>query len=720
MHYLDTPKRRSVPSRRIVGVTVIAAGLTIWDRQEETIASYRREMTNLGTVLAEQTARSMQAVDLVVKEVQAKVAAAGAVNPEEFKRVMGTEAIHRFLVSRQESLPQADSIGLIGPDGMLINGARNWPVPLIDLSDRDYFTHFRDHNDAGLFIGEPRPNRLTGAWTFFVGRRVNGPHGEFLGVLIALIEVRYFEEFYKAINPQGGSISIWRADGTMIARYPHVENMMGQKLASESPWYDMVTQGGGSYRTPGYVDGMARVVSVHPLQDYPLVVTVTISEDAALADWQQQSILIAVAAVCTAIGFAGLFWALAARSRKLERQTMELAMAADALRESEARFRDFACTSSDWFWETDERHRFTYVSDELRLFGQDPRVAIGRTRSELATDRQDDIARWVEHYAALDRHEPFRNFVYARRIGAGSECIVSVSGNPIFDEAGRFLGYRGTARDVTEEICTERGLREAKSAAEAANRAKSQFLANMSHELRTPLNAILGFSEILAQQLAGPLHAKQAEYVDMIYRSGRHLHDIINDILDLAKVDAGKLDLNPKDGIDPCAIVNACVALIKERASAGGLQLSVNIDPALPSIVADAMRLKQILLNLLSNAVKFTEPDGSIVITVRQPGLDTIAFEVRDTGVGMSEAEINIALEPFGQVDAGIARRHEGTGLGLPLARRLAELHGGSLRIESRKGHGTTATLTLPVGSTSPDISTAVPVIALSPEANAA
>jgi PAS domain S-box-containing protein len=726
MHHPDPPKSRSVPSRRIslagvilVAVTVIAAGLTVADRRDDSIASYRREITNLGIVLAEQTARSMQAVDLVVKEVQAQVAAAGADNPEEFRRVMGTEAVHHFLVTRQESLPQAESIGLIGADGMLMNGARQWPVPRIDLSDRDYFTHFRDHNDAGLFIGAPRPNRLTGVWTFFVGRRVDGPHGEFLGVLIAPIEVRYFEEFYKAIDPQGGSIAIWRRDGALIARYPHAESMMGEKLPSASPWYEMVAKGGGTYQTPGYVDRMARIVSVHPLHDYPLVVSVTISEDAVLADWRRQSILITIAAVCTAVGFAVLFWALASRSRKLEQQTAELTNAADALRDSEARFRDFARTSSDWFWETDEQHRFTYVSDEIRLFGQDPRDRIGRTRSELATDREDATRRWDEHYAALDRHEPFRNFVYGRKIGAGPERVVSVSGNPVFDGSGRFLGYRGTARDVTEEIRIERGLRAAKSAAEAANRAKSQFLANMSHELRTPLNAILGFSEILAQRLAGPINAKQAEYVDMIYRSGKHLHDIINDVLDLAKVDAGKLDLNLDDGIDPCAIVNACVALIRERANAGELQLTVDVDPTLPLIVADAMRLKQILLNLLSNAVKFTEPGGSIVITVHQPVPDSVAFEVRDTGVGMSKAEIKIALEPFGQVDAGIARRHEGTGLGLPLARRLAELHGGSLHIESRKGHGTTATLTLPVGSLLPDTSTATPGVALSLRANA-
>ncbi len=145
--------------------------------------------------------------------------------------------------------------------------------------------------------------------------------------------------------------------------------------------------------------------------------------------------------------------------------------------------------------------------------------------------------------------------------------------------------------------------------------------------------------------------------------------------------------------------MNGCVALMKERANTGELRLSVDVAPELPPIVADAMRLKQILLNLLSNAVKFTEPGGSVVIAVRQPGPDTIAFEVRDTGIGMTEAEIKIALEPFGQVDAGFSRRQEGTGLGLPLASRMAELHGGSFHIDSRKGHGTTVTLTLPVRS---------------------
>jgi signal transduction histidine kinase len=277
----------------------------------------------------------------------------------------------------------------------------------------------------------------------------------------------------------------------------------------------------------------------------------------------------------------------------------------------------------------------------------------------------------------------------------GQQQTVSTSGRPFFDGDGRFLGYRGTGRDITAEFDAQQRLEEAKLAAEEANSAKSQFLANVSHELRTPLNAIIGFAEMMELGMVGALDPRQTENVHIIRLSGEHLHRVINDILDLAKVDAGKLDLYPECNVDPRAIVDACVALVKERVKEGRLSLSVELDPGLPLIVADTLRLKQILLNLLSNAIKFTDAGGSVVIAVR--ALDgEITFGVRDTGAGMTADEIEIASEPFGQVDGGLGRRHEGTGLGLPLARRLAELHGGRLDIESEKSRGTTVTVTLP------------------------
>jgi signal transduction histidine kinase len=185
------------------------------------------------------------------------------------------------------------------------------------------------------------------------------------------------------------------------------------------------------------------------------------------------------------------------------------------------------------------------------------------------------------------------------------------------------------------------------------------------------------------------------------------LLNIINDILDLAHVDSGKFELHEESGVDPRRIIDACVCLMRDRANGAALCLSTEIEDDLPPLVADPTRLKQILLNLISNAIKFTKPSGSVLVIGRQATDGGVVFEVRDTGLGMTPDEIEIALEPFGQVDAGLAREHEGTGLGLPLARRLAELHGGSLHIDSEKGRGTSVTVMLPVSRVVADMAAA-------------
>jgi len=228
-----------------------------------------------------------------------------------------------------------------------------------------------------------------------------------------------------------------------------------------------------------------------------------------------------------------------------------------------------------------------------------------------------------------------------------------------------------------------------------ASRSKSEFLANMSHELRTPLNAIIGFSDIIAGQMTmSP--AKITEYAGLINGAGRHLLDVISDILDVAKIESGTFALD-LEGVALRDVVVSAVSLVEHRVAEKQQALAVVIPDRLPRVRADARRLKQILINLLSNAYKFTPARGHITVAAALVDSRYIAVTVRDTGTGMNAEQVELALKPFGQVRSGHTRAHEGTGLGLPIAKALIEQHGGRMWVDSAEGRGTTVAFTLPI-----------------------
>ena len=268
---------------------------------------------------------------------------------------------------------------------------------------------------------------------------------------------------------------------------------------------------------------------------------------------------------------------------------------------------------------------------------------------------------------------------------------IEVDSRPLADG-----GSVSSFTDITERENAGIALRQAKEMAELADRAKSQFLANMSHELRTPLNAIIGFAEIMTDKLFGPLgDARYEEYALDIRESGRHLLTLINDILDLSKIEARQANLR-EEQVDIGEVFTSCGRLVAERAQRGTIELDIQSADGIPAIWADRIKLKQILLNLLSNAIKFTPPGGKVTLSAVRLGNRDVAITVVDTGIGMRAQDIPIALQPFRQIESTLARRHEGTGLGLPLTKAIVEMHGGTLTVQSVPGKGTTVTATMP------------------------
>jgi len=245
---------------------------------------------------------------------------------------------------------------------------------------------------------------------------------------------------------------------------------------------------------------------------------------------------------------------------------------------------------------------------------------------------------------------------------------------------------------------TNRVIEEKNIQLEHASRAKSEFLANMSHELRTPLNAILGFSEALKDGLVGNLAADQKEYIGDIFHSGTHLLALINDILDLAKVESGKMELE-LEATDLTALLKNSVSILKERAFSHRVRLELDAE-AIESVLVDQRKFKQIVFNLLSNAIKFTPEGGKVNVRMarcKKGDQDYIELAVIDTGIGMDKQSLNRLFQPFVQLDSGLTRRYEGSGLGLAIVKQLVELHGGSINVTSEPGHGSTFTAWLPL-----------------------
>ena len=559
-------RRIIIAGALLIVITIVGAGLSVWDLHDNAIDASRQDMANLGIVLAEELSRSMESVDLVLGEATQRIAHSGAATPDEFRREMASEATHDFLINRLQALPQSSALFLTDATGVQINSSNFWPVPPANLADRSFFLEAEKADPLALVISAPSKSWTTGQWTLFTSRRVESRAGVFLGTVHAMIELRYFENFYSTISmPWQASVTIARTDGMLLFRHPAIDNILGTYLPKELEWYRLVAQGGGTYETSSYLDGIRREISVNPVRDYPLVVSVTLPQHTALAGWRRQALFIVVGTACAVIVFAILFSSLAIQFWRIERSKQAL------------------------------------------------------SRALTTTER--------------------------------------------------------------------------------ANRAKSDFLGRMSHELRTPLNAIIGFSEVIIAQIFGPVGSpKYKEYAEDILRSGLFLHDLIGDMLDMVKIEAGHRNLQ-RETFDFAGDIGEALRMLQPRAEKGEVKLDQEMLDAPTSIVADRRAFKQIVLNLIGNAVKFTPSGGTVTVRLSSSG-DDVLMQVIDTGVGISAENLEKLGTPFFRVENNPHQAStDGTGLGVALTKSLIELHGWRLGFASELGRGTTATITMPGAS---------------------
>lgn len=382
----------------------------------------------------------------------------------------------------------------------------------------------------------------------------------------------------------------------------------------------------------------------------------------------------------------------AERNRKLEASNLELKKLFNAVEQS-----------SEAILITDIKGRIQYVNPAFTaISGYMREEALGKTPHIVHSDRNPP-GFFREMWAVILSGRIWKGTVINRR-KTGELYHEEMTITPVLDSKGKITNFIALKKDITDRVKAEEELKqkniklaEAEARADAANKAKSEFLANMSHELRTPLNAIFGFSDVLLQGMTGALTEKQEHYLRNIHESGKHLLSLINDILDLSKIESGKMQVEYAE-INIKALIARSQMFFNESALRHNIKMTTALEDGMLTLEADERQIKQVLVNLISNAVKFTPDGGTVSVSAKEvnKGADFIEISVEDSGIGIKPEDIPRLFQPFQQLGTAYHKGYAGTGLGLALCRQIVELHGGEIRAESELGKGSRFIFTLP------------------------
>ena len=462
----------------LLGAAVLAIGLTVWWLRADEIADATSNTGSLATVLAEQTNLAVQSIDLVINGIQERLENIGARTQENFSHLQQDKNTYHSLTDSLSQLPQAAIIALIDKNGRVVTTTQKWPTPTIDLTNRDYFQHFKNNDDKSIYVGKPVADHTTGLQTIFFAKRISDSNGVFLGLIVVGVRITYFQHIYNSVTSLNDQVfAILRKDGTVVVRYEGHKFIAGDKMPAGSPWYQLVSQGGGVFRSPGYFDGTPRLFTVRPLSKYPLVIDIGISEAAALATWRKHAVTIGLGTLLVIICSIFLLKVLNSHIKRLV--SSEAALADEQVKVDAA-----LSTMLQGLVMFDSSARLVVCNRRyLDMYDLSPEIVKpGCTLSELLKQRvingtffADDTEQYTNELVAAAQQGATLSKITTLRDGR----IISIVNQPV---AGG--GWVATHEDVTDKVKSENTKEEQRRQLDAALSNMSQGLAMFDSSAR--------------------------------------------------------------------------------------------------------------------------------------------------------------------------------------------------------------------------------------------